>query len=49
MDEAAVFLINLHQLLVCLIPHGGLWVRSHGNQVGHTLKKKMDHQQLQNC
>lgn len=37
MDESCVFLVNLHQLLVSFVPHAGLWVRSHCNEVGYTL------------
>lgn len=37
MDESCVFLINLHQLLVSFVPHAGLWVRAHCNEVGYTL------------
>lgn len=37
MDESCVFLINLHQLLVRFVPHGGFWVCSHGYEVGYTL------------
>lgn len=39
MDEAYIFLVDLHQLLISLVLHGWLRVCSHGNQVGHTLKK----------
>ncbi len=37
MDESSVFLINFHQLLVRFVPHGGLWVCPHGDQIWHTL------------
>lgn len=39
MDEAGILLVNLHQLLISLVLHGWLGVCSHGNQVGHALKK----------
>lgn len=39
-DEANIFLVNLHQLLIGLVLHGWLRVGSHGNQVWHTLKEK---------
>ena len=38
MDEPGVLFIDLHQLLVCLVPHTGLWVCSHGNEVWNTLQ-----------
>lgn len=37
MDESCVLLVNLHQLLVSFVPHAGLWVCSHCNEVGYTL------------
>lgn len=47
MDESCVLLVNLHQLLVSFVPHAGLWVCSHCNEVGYTLhrwdKKKRSH------
>lgn len=39
MNEARILLVNFHQLLICFVLHGRLGVRSHGNQVGHTLKQ----------
>ena len=48
MDEAGIFLVNLHQLLISLVLHGWLGVCSHGNQVGHTLKKKK-HTEVLRC
>lgn len=41
MDESCVFLVNLHQLLVSFVPHAGLWVCSHCNEVGYTLHRQM--------
>lgn len=40
MDESCVLLVNLHQLLVSFVPHAGLWVCSHCNEVGYTLHKR---------
>lgn len=40
MDKSSVLLIDLHQLLVRFVPHGGLWVRSHGDQIWHTLSSE---------
>lgn len=40
MDESCVFLVNLHKLLVSFVPHAGLWVCSHSNEVGYTLQRK---------
>ena len=39
-DKTWIFLVNLHQLVVCLVFHSWLWVSSHSNQVWHTLKFK---------
>lgn len=39
-DESCVLLVNLHQLLVCFVPHAGLWVCSHCNEVGYTLHRQ---------
>ena len=38
MDEPSVLFIDLHQLLVCFVPHTGLWVCSHGNEVWNALQ-----------
>lgn len=40
MDESCVLLVNLHQLLVSFVPHAGLWVCSHCNEVGYTLHRR---------
>lgn len=40
MDEPRVLLVNLHKLLVCFVPHAGLWVCSHCNEVGYTLHRQ---------
>lgn len=45
MDESCVLLVNLHQLLVSFVPHAGLWVCSHCNEVGYTLHRR-HHQDL---
>ena len=42
MNEACVFLVNVYQLLVSLVPHGGVWVGSHGDQVENTLRRKKE-------
>lgn len=39
MDESRVLLVNLHQLLVSFVPHAGLWVCSHCDEVGYTLHR----------
>ena len=39
MDESCVLLVNLHQLLVSFVPHAGLWVCSHCDEVGYTLHR----------
>lgn len=40
MDESCVLLVNLHQLLISFVPHAGLWVCSHCNEVGYTLHRQ---------
>lgn len=40
MDEARIFLVDLHQLLIGFVLHGWLRICSHGNQVGHTLTNR---------
>lgn len=40
MDEAGIFLVDLHQLLIGFVLHGWLRICSHGNQVGHTLTNR---------
>lgn len=40
MNKSCVLLINFHQLLICFVSHCGLWICSHGNQIGHTLRKR---------
>lgn len=40
MDESCVLLVNLHQLLVSFVPHAGLRVCSHCNEVGYTLQRR---------
>lgn len=44
MDKSCVLLVNLHQLLVSFVSHAGLWVCSHGNEVGYTLHR--DHKEF---
>lgn len=39
MNKSCVLLINFHQLLVCFVPHCGLRISSHGNQIRDTLHK----------
>lgn len=43
-NESRVFLIYLHYLLVCLVPHSGFWVCSHCNEVWDTLHVKREKQ-----
>lgn len=38
-NKSCVLLINLHQLLVCFVPHCRLGIGPHGNQIWYTLCK----------
>lgn len=40
MDESCVLLVNLHQLLISFVPHAGLGVCSHCNEVWYTLHRQ---------
>lgn len=49
MDETCVLLVNLHQLLVSFVPHAGLWVCSHCNEVGYTLYRENENDDMFTC